>query len=350
MLIARNHAKKNAEQRRKFSMVLRFVLRGSANIMKNGSKIVVIGGGTGIYSVLSGLKDYPVKLTAIISMADDGGSTGVLREEFGVLPPGDIRRALVALSSSQELLCRLFNYRFEKGNLKDHNFGNIFITALCKIFKDDFEKAIQATSEILDIKGKVIPVTLDKARLCARLEDGKIIVGETNIDIPKHNGKLKIEKVYLKPVCKINKNAKDAILKADFIVIGPGDVYTSIIPNLLVKGMSGAIKASKAKKIYICNLMTKFGETNNFRGEDFIEEIEKYLGKDILDYVVFNNNNNFSGDFLKKYRKRKAYPVKYKKQRLKKRKFKIIEKNFVRAGDFIRHDSKKVAKIIYSLE
>lgn len=316
--------------------------------MRRASKVVVIGGGSGIYSVLSGLKNYPLKITAVISMADDGGSTGILREEFGILPPGDIRRALVALSSHQETLCSLFNYRFEKGNLKGHNFGNLFLTAFSKIYNSSFEKAIDVASKILNVKGKVVPVTLDNAKLYAILENNKIIVGETNIDIPKHNGNLRIKKIYLKPACKINPKAKKAIKEADFIVIGPGDLYTSILPNLLVKGVSGAIKKSKAKKVYICNLMTKFGETNNFRGENFVEEIEKYIGKDVLDYVFFNNKKPVS-KILLKYRKEKADFVEYNKDNFKNRKFKIIEKKFIRDTDFIRHNPSKVARALFAL-
>lgn len=317
--------------------------------MKRGSKIVIIGGGTGIYSVLSGLKEYPLNLTAVISMSDDGGSTGVLRDEFGILPPGDIRRALVALSLQQETICKLFNYRFEKGKLKGHNFGNIFITALCKIFNDDFEKAIEATSEILNIKGKVVPVTLGKAKLYARLENGKLIVGETNIDIPKHNGNLRIEKIFLKPICKINPKAKKAILAADFIVIGPGDLYTSIIPNFLVKGVVQAINKSKAKKIYIVNLMTKFGETNNFKAKDFIKEVEKYLGKNILDFVILNKKKP-PKEILDCYRKKKAFFVEYKPRDFKNKNFKLILENLIKYDKgLIRHNHLKIAKIIYSI-
>jgi len=316
--------------------------------MKRGSKVVVIGGGTGIFSVLSGLKNYPLEITAIVSMADDGGSTGILREEFGILPPGDVRRALVALSFEEELLCRLFNYRFERGDLKGHNFGNIFITALCKIFNDDFEKAIEATGKILNIKGKVIPVTLDKARLCARLENGKVIVGETNIDIPKHNPELKIKKVFLRPKCKINPRAKKAILDADFIVIGPGDLYTSIIPNLLVEGVPEVIKKSKARKVYICNLMTKYGETNGFGAIDFVNEIENYLGKNILDFVILNKKRP-PEKILKKYGKKKVFFVEYRKEDFKDKRFKIIKEDLLRKGELIRHDSKKIAKLIFNL-
>ncbi len=312
--------------------------------------IVVIGGGTGIFTVLSGLKKYPVKLSAVVSMADDGGSTKVLREEFGILPPGSVRPALVALSDSEEKIANLFNYRFTQGSLKNHNFGNILITALTEMY-GDFEKAITEAGKLLNIKGRVIPSTLDNARLFAQLENGQIIKGETNIDIPKHNGRLKIKKVYLKPRCKANKQALKAISKADLIIIGPGDLYTSIIPNLLVKGIPQAIRKSKAKKIYICNLMTKFGETNNFKGKDFVETIEKYLGKNVLNYVVFNNKKP-SKARIAKYEKEKANFVEYNKKDFsspQKQNFQIIEGNFLRTRGFIRHCPEKLAKTIMKI-
>jgi len=320
--------------------------------------IVVIGGGTGIFSVLSGLKKYPVNLSAIVTMADSGGSTRVLREEFGILPPGDIRRALVALAGSEKLLASLFNYRFKEGGLSGHNFGNLLITALERI-KGDFEKAIEEAGKILNIRGQVIPVTLGNTNLYAVLENGQVIEGETNIDIPKHNPHLKIKKVYLKPKIKANKKAIAALLKADLIVIGPGDLYTSIIPNLLVKGISRAIKRSKAKKVYICNLMTKWGETNNFTGYDFIKEIENYLNRlakhsrragssvprRVLDYVIFNTKKPL---FLRiaKYEKEGAAFVNFNKKKFLKEEFQIIKGNFLRTKGFIRHDPVKVAKAL----
>lgn len=317
--------------------------------MKKGAKVVVIGGGTGIYPLLSGLKNYPVKITAIISMVDDGGSSGILREKFGILPPGDIRQALVALSCNQEILCNLFKYRFKKGSLSGHNLGNLFLTALCKTHNNNFEKAIEIASKILNIRGNVVPITLEKSRLYALLENGKSIKGETNIDIPKHNPNLKIKKIYLKPLPKINPRAKKAILEADFITIGPGDLYTSILPNLILKDVASLIKKSKEKKIYICNLMTKFGETNNFTGEKFIKEVENYLGKDVLDFVIFNNKKPTKKNALR-YRKRKAYPVKYRKESFENKKIKIVEKDLIKNGEFIRHDCQKIAKAIYSLK
>jgi len=261
-------------------------------------KIVVIGGGTGTYTVLSALRGRPVYLSAIVSMSDDGGSTGVLREEFGILPTGDVRRAIVALSKHpDELLAKLFNYRFREGSsaqaggLNGHNFGNLIITALERIC-GDFEKAIAEASRLLAVEnGEVIPVTLSNVQLLAELENGSTIKGETNIDIPKHDGELAINKVWLEPSAKANPRALKALRQADLIVMGPGDLYTSVLPNLLVKGVSEAIVQSKAKKVFICNLMTKYGETHGFVAKDFIEALENYLGEGVLDGIILNNQN-----------------------------------------------------------
>lgn len=307
-------------------------------------KIVVIGGGTGIFTALAGLKKYPVELSAIVSMADDGGSTGVLREEFGILPPGSVRPALVALSHSEKLVSDLFNFRFPEGSLREHNFGNLLILALAKI-TGSFEKAIEKTGKLLKIKGEVIPSTLDNAHLIAKLENGKVIRGETNIDLPKHDGRLKIEKVWLGPPCQANPKAIKKILAANLIVIGPGDLFSSILPNLLVKRISQAIKKSRAKKVYICNLMTKFGETTSFTGGDFVKTIEKYLGENVLDFVIFNNKKP-SAQRIKKYEKEKATFVKYNKKDPLLKKYQIIEGDFLRKKGFIRHDPAKLAKAL----
>ena len=228
--------------------------------MKTGEsvkKIVTIGGGAGSFTVLKGLKKYPIAITAIVTTFDSGGSSGLLRDEFGILPPGDVRRCLVALSEEEKILRRLFMFRFEKkSSLQGHSFGNLFLTALSSIFKDD-NLAIEKAGELLNINGKVLPVSLSKSHLCATLEDGTIIEGETNIDIPKHDSESKIKKIFLEPKAKLNSKARKAIMEADIIVVGPGDLYTSIIPNFLVGGMLEAMKKTKAKKIYIANLMTK---------------------------------------------------------------------------------------------
>lgn len=312
-------------------------------------KIVVIGGGTGVFVVLNGLKNYPSELSAIITMADDGGSTGLLREDFGILPPGDVRRALVALShSDNKILARLFNYRFREGRgLNGHSFGNLFLAALERI-TGDFSRAIDEAGKILNIRGGVIPVTLNRTHLVAELENGKIIKGETNIDIPKHNPELKIKKIWLEPAAKINPEAKKAIKEADLVVIGPGDLYTSIIPNLLVRGVKEIIKKSSAKKLYVVNIMTKYGETHGFSASDFVLEIEKYLGKGVLDYVLVNIERS-KAKRLTKYKEEKAEFVEFDAKNFKNFPYRVIKAKVLRPTGLLRHDFYKLAKTLWSL-
>jgi uncharacterized cofD-like protein len=314
--------------------------------MKN---IVTIGGGTGTFVVLSALKEHPVKLTAIVSMADDGGSTGILRDHYGVLPPGDVRRALVALSESSDTMRELFNYRFTNGGLNGHSFGNIFLSTLEKV-TGSFDAALKEASSILKINGEVVPVTLDDVRLWARLADGKIIRGETNIDIPRTSNRAKIEDIWLEPEAGINPRVKKVLHDADLIVIGPGDLYTSIIPNLLVRGMKQEIKKSKAKKVYVCNLMTKAGETDGFRAEEFVDKLEKYLGKGVLDYAVFNDKKP-SLRIVKGYKRERAEYIAPPRGKSR-HGTKYVLANLLEAGSgsFVRHGSRKrLAKVILSL-
>lgn len=308
--------------------------------------VVVIGGGTGTFTVLSGLKNYPLHLSAIVTMADDGGSTGVLRDELGVLPPGDVRRSLVALSDSSKLLRDLFNYRFENQSLRGHSFGNLFLTALEKV-SGKFATAVQEAERILKIRGRVIPVTLDNVRLIARLKDGTVITGETNIDIPKHASRAPIEKVWLTPQAKVNPAAAQAIREADLIVIGPGDLYTSLIPNLLVRGMPEAIRKSRAKKLYVANLVNKFGETHGFRAEDFVRTMEQYLGKDIFDIVVFNRARP-SPRVIARYRKEKAEFV-APPERVRKSDPQYVVADLIGRGKLFRHDPDRLAELIFGI-
>jgi uncharacterized cofD-like protein len=319
-------------------------------------KIVVIGGGTGSFAALSGLKKYPVQLSAIVTMMDSGGSSGRLRDELGVLPPGDIRQCLVALSGSSRLLRELFNYRFPKGDLKGHNFGNIFLSALEKT-TGDFEKAILEVGKILRIQGRVIPVTFKKADLCALLVNGKRIVGQTHVDVVE--GKVKraaIKKVYLKPSVSANPQALEAIKEANLILIGPGDLYTSIIPNLLVKGVPSALTKSRAKKVYVLNLMTKYGQTTDYTARKHIEILENYLGKNVLDLVLLNKRKP-TKKALRWYLKFEEAPVvddldsSAKVLRANLIKDLIIEKD---KGDLlrrsiIRHDPQKLARALLKL-
>lgn len=329
-------------------------MRYTKNIKRQS--VVVIGGGTGTFTVLSALRDYPLNLTAIVSMADDGGSTGALRDQYGVLPPGDVRRALVALSKSPTLR-ELFNFRFKKGDLEGHAFGNIFLSALSEL-KGDFASAVREASQVLNVMGEVLPVTLDNVRLYAKLVDGKIVKGETNIDIPRTSvrARAKIKKIWLLPKARINPDARQAILAADLIVIGPGDLYTSLIPNLLVGGVPEAIKKSRAKKVFVCNLMTKYGETQGFRAKDFVSEIEKYLGKAVLNCAIFNNKKPAAA-ILVKYKKEKAEFVEppasgknVQSSVLDIRGPKYILADLLDLGPFIRHNSrKKLAKVLTRL-
>jgi uncharacterized cofD-like protein len=338
---------------------------------KENKRVTVIGGGTGVFTVLTGLKHLPYHLSAILTMADDGGSSGVLREEFGILPPGDIRRALLALApSSTHNLAKLFNFRFKDGSgLKGHSFGNLLITALERI-TGRFDLAVKEAAKILNISGEIIPVTLDNTRLFARLENGLLIVGESNIDIPKHNANLKIKEVFLNPPAKINPEARRAILNADLIVLGPGDLYTSLIPNLLIKGVKEAIRKSRGQKVYFCNIMTKYGETNGFKAKDFLMVLEKYLGKNVLDYFVINTQKP-KAEYLKKYAKEKkelvlfdskefvGYPVFVSKSVKIDKKFltkpsprgktKIIALPLIRRGALLRHDPFRLAGLVQAL-
>lgn len=316
-----------------------------ATLMNIRSKIVVIGGGTGVFTVLSGLRNCFKNLSAVVTMADDGGSTGTLREDFGVLPPGDIRRALIALSKTDnKILSALFNYRFNEGaGFYGHSFGNLILTALERI-TGNFEKAIQEASRILSVEGRVIPVTLKQTKLFAELENGAIIKGESNIDVPKHDGRLRIKKVWLRPAAAINPSAQKALLAADLIIIGPGDLYTSIIPNLLVSGMTSTLRKTKAKIIYFVNLMTKFGETNGFCASDFLKEVERYTGKSIIDYIVVNSRRP-SSHRLKRYKKEKASWVIFDRHNFGPRP-KLLIADLVRQRGFIRHDPTKITELI----
>lgn len=311
-------------------------------------RIVIIGGGTGTFVVLTALRDFPVELSAVVSMADNGGSTGRLRDQYGVLPPGDVRRALVALSDTSQTLRDLFNYRFSSGDLLGHNFGNIFLSALEKM-TGNFSDAVRVASKILNIRGDVIPVTLDNTMLNARLANGAVVRGETNIDVPKHDPMIPIHKIWLDPLAKINPEARRAILTANMIVIGPGDVFTSIIPNILVGGVAAAIKKSKARKVYICNMMTKFGETHGFKAQDFVDTIEKYLGKNVLDYAIFNNKKPRIA-VLRRYLKENSSFVDVPEENRNRRKTKYILSNLLDSGEFIRHNpGKKLARVLMSV-
>lgn len=323
-------------------------------------RIVCIGGGTGTFVVLRGLKQYPYSLTAIVTMSDSGGSNRRIRDEFGLLPTSDIRQCLVALSDENGgvgLLRKLFMYRFEKGTgIKGMTFGNLFMAALTDIVGSQ-EEAIRKTGKVLRIRGSVIPVTLSDTNLFATYQDGHTVAEEHLIDEPTHDGRMPIVDVYLKPKAAPNPKAIAAITSADLIVIGPGDLYTSVLPNLLVPGLSEALKSTRAKIVYVMNLMTKFGQTYNFRASDHIRVLEKYLDTSI-DHVVVNTAI-LSPKALRLYAKYHEVPV---ENDLSTRSYyhiaaahlvsrtiyaKATSDELIRS--LIRHDSDKLAKVLVSL-
>lgn len=325
-------------------------------MQKKDLKIVTIGGGTGTFTLLTGLKKYTNNLTAVVSMADSGGSTGRLRDEFGVLPPGDVRRALIALSSGEEqlLLRQLFEYRFDGSTsspLGGHSFGNLFLTALNGIFNDQV-LAIQEAGRLLDIKGEVLPVTLTDTHLVARLEDGTLIRGETNIDIRLVQPDLKILDVFLDPQAEAFPSVLKAIRRADLVVIGPGDLYTSIIPNLLVKGISEALAKTRGKVIYICNIMNKHGETDGYSASHYVKEIQSYMSsptgkKSYIDSVLVNEGK-YPRRLLNKYAEEKAYPVEIDISELEDLVPNVRIVDCTVKGSLLRHDSDKLARAILS--
>ena len=306
-------------------------------------KIVVIGGGTGSYNVLFGLKKYNVRLTAVVSMMDSGGSTGRLRDEFGFLPPGDVRRCLAALSRDTGLFRSLFEYRFDRGlGLNGHSFGNLFLTVLRDITGSDAD-AIREAGKILNVQGDVLPVTISNCQLGAILENGQVVVGETNISVPKHNPNLKIKKLFAVPPVRIYKEAERSILEADNIIIVPGDLYRSILSNIIVAGVKPALHKSKAKKIYVCNIMTKRGETSGYKAVDFIRELEKYLGQGVVSKIVCNDTVP-SAPLLKKYAAEGAEFVAPDA-----RDRRVVKADLLGGKDLARHDPEKLARVLIGL-
>jgi uncharacterized cofD-like protein len=342
-------------------------------------KIVVIGGGTGTYTVLSGLKKYAVdpvrnspsqpfgrasageisngvELSAIVTMADDGGSTGILRHELGVLPPGDVRQCLVALSEAPEMLRDLFLYRFPDGTLAGHNFGNLFLSAMEKV-TGHFEDAVLTAGKILNIKGRVIPVSIEPMVLMAEYENGQVLTGEYNIGTARMG---KIKKMVLEREVRATASAINAILGADLVIFSPGDLYTSLIPNFLVSGITEALRRTPAKVAYVVNLMTKRGETDGFGAYDFISELEKYLGPNVID-CIFINTGIPTREMLELYKEEDEHMVSHDVEKFSGKNYRVISGDFISQIVFeknaidklkrslLRHDSEKLAKTFLGL-
>ncbi len=320
--------------------------------MQKKQKIVTIGGGSGQYVLLSGLRDIKkIDITAIVSMVDSGGSTGRLRDEFGILPPGDILKCTIALSFYREAARQILQKRFASNNrLNGHVAGNMLLTILSQ-YTGSFPEGVKALGEAMNIRGRVLPVTTDKATLVADLDDGTTLYGEGVIDVPKSGRRGKIIKTFLVPHHSDSINVYPPVIKAieeaDLIIIGPGDLYTSITPNFLVAGVKEALKNSKSKIIYIVNIMTKFGETDDFTVKDFILNLEGFLGHKINVAIV--NSKKPKGKMAKEYEKQKAGFVKIDVAGNWQGR-KVIRRDLLNTkGDLARHDAKKLANFISQL-
>jgi len=322
----------------------------------NRWKIVTIGGGSGQFALLFGLRDIDgVDITAIVSMVDSGGSTGRLRDELGILPPGDVLKCVLALSPHRDIVRAILLKRFSgDGRLQGHNAGNMLLTMLAE-YTGNFPTGVKALAEILDAQGTILPVTVDKATLVAELNDGSRIYGQSAIDIPRDTQRERIKDIYLVPHHHDSISAYppviEAINSADYIIIGPGDLYTSIVPNLIVPGVKEAFRETKATVLYVINIMTKFGETHNFGGFDFVRKVEEYIGRSV-DGIIYNVTRP-NHKILKQYQKHKAEFVEIDDYGEVWGNRAIYTSDLMStAGGIIRHDSKKlsllISKIIFS--
>ncbi len=310
-------------------------------------KVVVIGGGTGLSTVLRGLKRYPIDITAIVTVADDGGSSGSLRSDFDVPPPGDIRNVLVSLSEVEPLVQELFQYRFGSDTqFAGHPTGNLLITAMTNI-TGDFASAIQALSEVLKVRGRVLPVCNTPLNLCAELEDGTIVKGESNI--PSHNKRIK--RVFFEnPNFPALEEAVEAIMEADVVLLGPGSLYTSVIPNLLLKEIAQAVITTEAECVYCCNIMTQPGETTGYKASDHVKAIEDHVGVDFISKIIVNDGQVDIGT-REKYIGHASDIVEADEEELTKMNVEIIKSRLIsynKAGS-VRHNDKKVAATVFSL-
>lgn len=314
--------------------------------MNKRKKVVVIGGGTGLSVLLRGLKTFPVDITAIVTVADDGGSSGRIRQELHLPPPGDVRNVLVALAEVEPLIEQLFQHRFKNGNgLTGHSLGNLLLAGMTSI-TGDFAKGISELSKVLNVRGKVIPAANESVILHAEMSDGSIVRGESKIPLV---GK-QIKRVFLTPqkIRPLNDSMK-AIRQADIIVIGPGSLYTSVLPNLLVPGIADAIREAKAKKLYICNMMTQEGETTHYTASDHVQAIIDHCGIGIADYILVNEET-IPPHIVKLYAEENAEPVVFDVSRLEALGLKVVKGSFVSYEDqMIRHNAMKVSEVILNI-
>ena len=313
--------------------------------LSRGPRIVAVGGGTGLSMLLSGIKNITNNITAVVSVGDDGGSSGRLRESLGILPPGDIRHCMTALADDEDLVTKLFKFRFDNGDeLEGHSFGNLFLTAMCEI-TGDMASAVKASANVISLRGRVLPATLDDMKLVAQMKDGSIVHGESAI--PEAHGH--IEKLFSEPAdCKALPEVIQAIRDAELIILGPGSLYTSVIPNLLIKEISEEISKSNAKKIYVCNIMTQPGETDGYKVSDHLKALLKHADVEhLVDAVLVNNN--LPKQPSEKYKEQGQYPVVLDNDEIKKLGVNICANNLVEPNKdgLIRHSAGRVARAVY---
>lgn len=312
------------------------------NINHSEPRIVVIGGGTGLSVLLKGLKKYTSRLTAVVTVTDDGGSSGRLRAELGILPPGDVRNCLVALAETETLMDKVFQHRFVQGSgLEGHNLGNLLLVAMTEI-TGDFVSAIKEVSKVLAVRGQVIPATLEQVSLAAIMKDGTTITGETSI----RNYSDRINQLFLNPQdCMPVPATLEAIMEADAVIIGPGSLYTSLIPNLLVTGVTEAILKSHAATFYVSNIMTELGETDDFSAADHLRVLMEHVGCQLFDYAIVNTGA-VDGERLCRYRQERATPVSESVEEITRMGVHLLQQDLVSDTDVAWHDSDKLAGVI----
>ena len=313
--------------------------------LNRGPAIVVVGGGTGLSVLLRGIKSLTSNVTAVVTVADDGGSSGRIRQDFGIIPPGDLRNCLVALADTEPLMEKLFQHRFGgSGELAGHSFGNLFIAAMTEVL-GDVEKALKESSKVLKVRGQVLPSSIETVKLVAKMKDGTMVEGESNIPLANKQ----IDRVYIRPENpEPVKTALEALSDADAIILGPGSLYTSVIPNLLVKGIADTLRQSEAVKIYICNVMTQRGETDGYTASDHVRAIIDHVGPGVIDYVVVNVQK-VASDLREVYAEQQAYPVAADIDELEKLGVKVVKANLISETNLVRHDPVKLSRTIMSL-
>ncbi len=310
-------------------------------LLQRGPHLVVIGGGTGLSVLLRGLKESTANITAVVNVCDDGGSSGRLRGDMGILPPGDIRNCLLALADTEPVMERLFQPRFSSGELEGHNFGNLFIAAMSE--QMGFKEAIKEFSKVLAVRGQVLPVTLEAVTLEAELEDGALLRGQSNIA----HARGPIKRVALSPPgSRALPEVLQALAHADAIILGPGSLFTSVIPNLLVPEVKKAIARSRARKYYVCNVMTQPGETAGFTAAQHLEALERYLGKGVINYFVVNEARDIPRELTERYREEGAELVIPDVEKIRDKRIKIIRAPLIAGEELIRHDPGLLARTI----